>query len=409
MAAPTNGRVLIYGENGTGKELVARSIHALSRAPQRAVRRGQLRRDSRGADRERAVRPRAGRLHRRRRAIGAAASRLADGGTIFLDEIGDMSLKTQAKVLRVLQEQVVEPVGGARQRPGRRARARGHQQGPARPRSAPDASARTCTSASTSSRSTCRRCASATRTSRGWPRTSCRSSRASTAGGRRRDRSGRAGRAAPLRAGRATCASCATSIERLLIMVPGDAIVESPHLSFLHGAARRRRAWPDAERPVAAAARGARALRARLHPAHAGRRSRATCRAPPRCSASSAATCTGRCGPSASRRRGAAAKRRPATPAESDAATGGRRARSRTSRRRSHDAAGSAARRPGRARTAPRVRRGRGRSTAGWRRRCSRPRKPQHAQIGVTTTATAGRLRERSEPMSSSCRRRWPG
>src|SRR5262249_7903154 len=38
---------------------------------------------------------------------------LADGGTLFLDEIGDMSLKTQAKVLRALQEQVVEPVGGA--------------------------------------------------------------------------------------------------------------------------------------------------------------------------------------------------------------------------------------------------------------------------------------------------------
>ena len=49
---------------------------------------------------------------------GAVADRrgkfeLADGGTLFLDEIGDMSLKTQAKVLRALQEQVVEPVGGA--------------------------------------------------------------------------------------------------------------------------------------------------------------------------------------------------------------------------------------------------------------------------------------------------------
>ena len=75
MAAPTNGRVLIYGENGTGKELVARSVHALSRRRARAVRRGQLRRDPRGADRERAVRPREGRVHRRGRAIGAADSR----------------------------------------------------------------------------------------------------------------------------------------------------------------------------------------------------------------------------------------------------------------------------------------------------------------------------------------------
>ena len=83
---------------------------------------------------------------------GAVADRrgkfeVADGGTLFLDEIGDMSLKTQAKVLRVLQEQVVEPVGGATQRARRRARARGDQQGPARRRSGPAASARTSTSA----------------------------------------------------------------------------------------------------------------------------------------------------------------------------------------------------------------------------------------------------------------------
>ena len=59
---------------------------------------------------------------------GATADRrgkfeLADGGTLFLDEIGDMSMKTQAKVLRALQEQIVEPVGGTTQREGRRARA----------------------------------------------------------------------------------------------------------------------------------------------------------------------------------------------------------------------------------------------------------------------------------------------
>src|SRR6266853_2663454 len=112
MAAPTNGRVLIYGENGTGKELVARTIHALSRRkaahfvevncaaiPEELIE-SELFGHVRGAF------------------TGAVADRrgkfeAADGGTIFLDEIGDMSLKTQAKVLRVLQEQTMEPVGGS--------------------------------------------------------------------------------------------------------------------------------------------------------------------------------------------------------------------------------------------------------------------------------------------------------
>jgi len=111
MAAPTNGRVLIYGENGTGKELVARTIHALSR-----------RRNSAFVEVNCAAIPEdliESELfgHVRGAFTGAVAERrgkfeLADGGTIFLDEIGDMSLKTQAKVLRVLQEQTMEPVGG---------------------------------------------------------------------------------------------------------------------------------------------------------------------------------------------------------------------------------------------------------------------------------------------------------
>ena len=83
---------------------------------------------------------------------GAVADRqgkfeAADGGTIFLDEIGDMSLKTQAKVLRVLQEQVVEPRRQHAARPGRRAGRRRDEQGPAGRRSRPGSSARTCTSA----------------------------------------------------------------------------------------------------------------------------------------------------------------------------------------------------------------------------------------------------------------------
>jgi two-component system nitrogen regulation response regulator NtrX len=111
MAAPTNGRVLIYGENGTGKELVARSVHGLSRRrtgpfievncaaiPEELIE-SELFGHVKGAFTG-AVSDRRGRFE------------AADGGTIFLDEIADMSLKTQAKVLRVLQEQVVDPVGG---------------------------------------------------------------------------------------------------------------------------------------------------------------------------------------------------------------------------------------------------------------------------------------------------------
>jgi two-component system, NtrC family, nitrogen regulation response regulator NtrX len=112
MAAPTNGRVLIFGENGTGKELVARNIHQLSRRRAQpfvevncaAIPEDLIESELFG--------------HVRGAFTGAVADRrgkfeAAHGGTIFLDEIADMSLKTQAKVLRVLQEQVMEAVGGS--------------------------------------------------------------------------------------------------------------------------------------------------------------------------------------------------------------------------------------------------------------------------------------------------------
>jgi two-component system nitrogen regulation response regulator NtrX len=111
MAAPTNGRVLIYGENGTGKELVARTIHASS-----GRRSAQFVEVNCAAIPEELIESELF-GHVRGAFTGAVADRrgkfeVADGGTIFLDEIGDMSLKTQAKVLRVLQEQTMEPVGG---------------------------------------------------------------------------------------------------------------------------------------------------------------------------------------------------------------------------------------------------------------------------------------------------------
>jgi two-component system, NtrC family, nitrogen regulation response regulator NtrX len=112
VTAPTHGRVLIFGENGTGKELVARTIHTLS-----------LRREEPFVEMNCAAIPEElieSELfgHVRGAFTGATEAKpgrflLADGGTLFLDEIGDMSLRTQAKVLRVLQEQAFEPVGGA--------------------------------------------------------------------------------------------------------------------------------------------------------------------------------------------------------------------------------------------------------------------------------------------------------
>jgi two-component system nitrogen regulation response regulator NtrX len=111
MAAPTNGRVLIHGENGSGKELVARAIHAQS-----------ARRDTPFVEVNCAAIPEElieSELfgHEKGAFTGAVARRrgrfeLAHGGTLFLDEVGDMSLKTQAKVLRALEEQAFERIGG---------------------------------------------------------------------------------------------------------------------------------------------------------------------------------------------------------------------------------------------------------------------------------------------------------
>ncbi len=111
QAAPSSGRALIFGENGTGKELVARAIHAQSLRA-----RGPFVEVNCAAIPEELIESELF-GHAKGAFTGALASRkgkfeLADGGTLFLDEIGDMSLKTQAKVLRALQEQTVEPVGG---------------------------------------------------------------------------------------------------------------------------------------------------------------------------------------------------------------------------------------------------------------------------------------------------------
>jgi two-component system, NtrC family, nitrogen regulation response regulator NtrX len=111
--APTDARVLITGENGTGKELVARALHRLSgrsEAPFVEVNCAAI--PSELIESELFG-------HMRGSFTGAHADRAgkfeqADGGTLFLDEIGDMSLAAQAKVLRALQEGIVTRVGGER-------------------------------------------------------------------------------------------------------------------------------------------------------------------------------------------------------------------------------------------------------------------------------------------------------
>lgn len=111
--APTDATVLVLGETGTGKEIVARNIHYLSRrraAPFVAVNCGAIPAELLESE-----------LfgHEKGAFTGAITSRagrfeLAEGGTLFLDEIGDMPLPMQVKLLRVLQEQTYERVGGTR-------------------------------------------------------------------------------------------------------------------------------------------------------------------------------------------------------------------------------------------------------------------------------------------------------
>ena len=207
--APTNATVLVLGDSGTGKELMARALHRLSgRSHQPFVAincaaipdtllESELFGYEKGAFTGAAKRT-AGKLE------------LADTGTVFLDEIGEMPASLQAKLLRVLQERTVDRIGGRTPDSARPALHLRHQPQSRSADRQRRRSARICTTASAKSRCAFRRCGTG-RATACCSRNSCCRTRPSASAGRRaasrRTPSARSRRIA----GRATCASSRTA------------------------------------------------------------------------------------------------------------------------------------------------------------------------------------------------------
>ena len=213
--------MLILGESGTGKELLARALHDLSpRAGNRfvaincaAIPENLLESELFGHEKGAftgAVKQTPGKIE------------TAHGGTLFLDEIGDLPLSLQAKLLRFLQERVIERVGGRQEIPvDVRIVCATHQT--SRSRRRPAGSARTCTTGWRRSSSRSRRCARAAATSRCSRTASCAASRPNSAAVPSRSCPRRCPHSSRTR-GPATCASWRTCIKRAVIMSEGNRI-----------------------------------------------------------------------------------------------------------------------------------------------------------------------------------------
>ncbi len=112
-AAPTDTTILITGENGTGKEMVARAIHQFSLRPEQpfiiincaAIPEETIESELFGHEKG---------AFKEARSKNKGKFELASGGTLFLDEIGDMNIKTQAKILRALESKTFQRIGGGR-------------------------------------------------------------------------------------------------------------------------------------------------------------------------------------------------------------------------------------------------------------------------------------------------------